>query len=210
MRIEKKRYFFTGMLVVLPVLVTIYLFVSLFSFFDNILGRYISRLTIAQFGVRIPGLGLLIFLILIFVTGFFATNYLGRRLLLWIEKLWFRFPLIGKIYTAAKQMTRFLFSPHKSENFQKVVLLQYPRVGIYSLGFVTSMGNDEVRAKTGRDLVNVLVPTVPNPLTGFVMLVPKEDLIYLDMGIDEAIKIVISGGILDGKTTEKPSFISEE
>jgi uncharacterized membrane protein len=200
MKIEKKRYFFTGLLVVLPVLATVYLFISLFSFFDNILGRYISKVTIAYLGIKIPGLGLLVFLVLIFVTGFFATNFIGRKLLLYLEGFWFKFPLVKKVYPAAKQVTKFLFGHKIQGQVQKVVLIQIPpRTGLYTIGFLTNQSDKMIQDKTGRPMVNVLVPTVPNPLTGFLIFVPQEEVVVLDIGIEDAIKMVVSGGVLNPK-----------
>jgi uncharacterized membrane protein len=198
---KKRRYFITGLLIVLPVLVTVYLFISLFLFFDNILGRYISRFTLESFGYRIPGLGLLVFIVVIFAAGFFGTNYLGRRLLKYFESLWVRFPFVRSIYMGAKQVTHLIFSS-KAEGeggFKKVVLIQYPSKGIYSLGFVTNETCQEICEKASRKLLNVLVPSVPNPLTGFVIFVPREEVVYLDMPIEEGLKIIISGGVLSPK-----------
>jgi len=211
---EKKRrhYFLTGLLIVLPLLVSVYLFVSLFTFFDNILGRYINGWAVDTFGFHIPGLGILLFVIIIFITGFFATNFIGRGLVAYCERLWRRFPVAGKIYTAAQQMTRFLFGSSMTTGpSQKVVVFEYPRKGVYTLGFATKQADPHIREKTGRELVNVLVPSVPSPLTGFLMLVPREDLIFLDIGVDEAMKIVVSGGVLDSKDalSETPSFLTD-
>ncbi len=200
MKMEKKRYFITGILIVLPVLATVYLFVSLFSFFDNILGRYINRLTDAYFGLRIPGLGLLVFIFVIFVTGFFATNFIGRRLLLYLESLWFKFPLVKKVYPAAKQVTKFLFGQKLRGQVQSVVLVQVPpRSGLYTIGFLTNHADKVIEEKTGRAMVNVLVPSVPNPLTGFLIFVPQDEVVVLNMGIEDAIKLVVSGGVLNPK-----------
>ncbi len=202
MKIEKKRYFFTGLAIILPVLITIYLFVSLFLFFDNILGRYISSFTIAYLGYRIPGLGLLVFVLLIFLTGLFATNFIGRKLFLYLERLWFKFPIVKKIYPAAKEVTKFLFSQGVQGQFQKVVLIEYPSKGIYSIGFLTNGRPDkEILDKVGdAGLVGVLVPSVPNPVTGFLVYVPVQGVRYLDISVEEAVKIIVSGGVLGAKS----------
>ncbi len=197
--IKKKRYFITGLLIVLPILITAYLFISLFAFFDNILGRYISRLTLALFGYKIPGLGLLVFAGIIFFTGFFATNFIGRRFMRYLESFWFRFPIVKKVYPAAKQITHFLFGEKLQGKFQKVALARFPHKDCYSLGFITNETTESIKAKTGKDLMNVLIPTVPNPITGFLLFIPREDLIFLDMTIEEAVKMIVSGGVLDPK-----------
>jgi uncharacterized membrane protein len=197
MKIEGKRYFFTGLLIVLPVLITIYLFISLFMFFDNILGRYISSLTITYLGFKIPGLGLLVFILLIFFTGFFATNFLGRKLFHFFESLWSKFPVVKQIYPAAKQVTKFLFGQGMHGQLKKVVLIRFPHSGLYSVGFMTNQADNEISEKLGKDdFICVLVPNVPNPLSGFIVFVPRRDVIFLDMAIEDAIKIVVSGGVL--------------
>ncbi len=200
MRHEKRKYFITGLLIVLPVLITTYLFISLFAFFDNILGRYINRLTVFYLGYKVHGLGLLVFIVLIFFTGFFATNFIGRRLLLYVESLWSKFPVIGKIYPAAKQIIKFLFTQKIQGQIEKVCLLEYPRKGIYSIGFVTNQADKAIEGKVGgKELLNILIPSVPSPLTGFLIIVPKEDVIFLDMTIEDAVKIIVSGGVFNPK-----------
>jgi uncharacterized membrane protein len=212
MKFEKKKYFVTGLLIILPVLVTIYLFVSLFAFFDNILGRYISGISVAYLGHKIPGLGLLLFVVLIFFTGFFATNFIGRKFFIYLERLWFRFPIVKKVYPAIRQITSFLFTPKIQNQLQKVVLVEYPSKGIYSIGFVTNQSDKEIAEKSGRDLLNILISSVPNPLTGFLILVPKQDVIFLDMSVEDAIKIVVSGGVLNPKDhyEQSGSFLFED
>jgi uncharacterized membrane protein len=197
MKNEKRKYFITGLLIVLPVLITLYFFISLFSFFDNILGRYISRVTMEFLGYKIPGLGLIVFIVLIFVTGFFATNFIGRKILLYFEKIWFNFPIVRKVYPAVKQVTHFLFDDKIQGRFQKVVLVEYPSEGIYSIGFVTNDAAGVIKDKSGKDLLNILVSSVPNPLTGMLILMPREDVVFLDMTVEEAIKIVVSGGVFN-------------
>ncbi len=209
---KKRHYFLTGLLIVVPLLVSVYLFVTLFSFFDNILGRYINGWAVDYFGFRVPGLGILLFVIVIFVTGFFATNFIGRGLVAYFEGLWKRFPVAGRIYTAAQQVTRFLFgSSMTSGEPRKVVLVEYPRKGVYTIGFATKEADPHASEKAGRGLVNVLIPSVPSPLTGFLVLVPREELIFLDIGVDEAMKIIVSGGVLDAKDTvmERPAFLQD-
>jgi len=204
MKSEKRKYFLTGLLVVLPALVTLYLFISLFSFFDNIIGRYISRITLHYLGYKIPGLGLLLFIVLIFATGFFATNFIGKRFLRFFEQFFFRFPIIKKIYPAAKQITEFLFSQKIEGHLQKVALVEYPRKGVYTIGFVTNKSPEEViRRTTGQELLNVLIPTVPNPITGFVLCFPRSEVIILDMSIEDGIKFAVSGGVYSPKELPK-------
>lgn len=205
MKSEKRKYFLTGLLVVLPALVTLYLFISLFSFFDNIIGRYISRITLHYLGYKIPGLGLLLFIALIFGTGFFATNFIGKRFLRFFEQFFFRFPIVKKIYPAAKQITEFLFSQKIEGHLQKVALVEYPRKGVYTIGFVTNKAPEEVNRKLGQEFLNVLIPTVPNPITGFVLFFLKSEVIILDMSIEDGIKFAVSGGVYSPKDLPKGS-----
>jgi uncharacterized membrane protein len=199
MKRKKRKYFITGFLIVLPILTTVYLFVTLFLFFDNILGRYIAYFTVAYFGYKIPGLGLLVFILIIFLTGFFATNFIGKKFLLYIENLWSRFPVVKKIYPAAKQITKFLFGQNIQGHVQKVVLVEFPRKGCYALGFVTNHSDKTISEKVGKDLLNVLIPHVPSPWSGMLILVPTEEVIFLNISIEEAIKIIVSGGVLNPK-----------
>ncbi len=188
----------TGLLVVLPTLATIYLFVSLFLFFDNILGRYISKLTEAYLGFSIPGLGLLVFLLIVFLTGALATNLIGRRLIGFFERLWLKFPFIKSIYPALKQIAQFLFSHRFRGGLQRVALVEWPRKGMHILCFVTNQTGPDLGEKLGREeYCNVLIPSVPNPVTGFYVIVPKRELIFLDLSIEDAMKLVISGGVLN-------------
>ncbi|MFA5039095.1 MAG: DUF502 domain-containing protein [Candidatus Omnitrophota bacterium] len=199
-RPTNRRYFLTGLLIVLPILATLYLCVSLFLFFDNILGRYISRVTEASVGFKIPGLGLLVFILLIFFTGLLAANFIGRGLLSFFEKFWLRFPVIKNVYPAAKQITHFLFSPDVKKGVRSVALIEYPRKGIYTLCFVTNKTGPYFEEKLGgEELYNILVPSVPSPLTGYYIMVPKKDVTLLDLSIEEAMKLIVSGGVLNPK-----------
>lgn len=197
MKKERRKYFITGLLIILPVLCTVYLLVSLFIFFDNILGRYISRLTVAYLGFKVPGLGLLVFILITSFAGFFATNFIGRKLLLYFEKIWFKFPVIKRVYPAIKQIINFLFMPKGHSDIQKVVLVEYPRKGVYTVGFVTNRSDKAIEAKAHHELLNVLIPSVPSPFTGFIIMVPLREVIFLDIGIEEAIKLFVSGGVVN-------------
>ncbi len=197
MKKQKRKVFFTGLLIILPVLCTVYLLVSLFVFFDSILGRYVSRLTVAYFGVKIPGLGLLVFILLTFAAGFFATNFLGYKLLLYFERLWLKFPVIKRVYPAIKQIVNFFFMSKGHSETQRVVLVEYPCKGIYSMGFVTNRSDKFIEEKIGKELLNILIPSVPNPLTGLIIIVPVNEVIFLDIGIEEAVKFFVSGGVVN-------------
>lgn len=180
---------------ILPLIITIYILTGLFRFADGLLGRYINYYLKKNFGYAVPGLGLLLFILVILVAGFFATNYLGKKLLRLIERWFIKLPFISKIYPYAKQFIDFLVARDKP-SFKKVVLVEYPRKGVYSLGFITNEGISEIEKKTQSSIVTVLIPSVPNPFSGFFAFFKKEEVINLDLSVEEAIKLVISGGVL--------------
>lgn len=186
-----RRYLFTGILTLLPMVVTIYVLWTLFILVDSILGRILYRLL----GENIWGLGLLAFLVLAFVVGMFVTNVIGRLFFGWMETLIKKLPLANVIYNTVKQMSDAIFPDKegKKSAFRRVVLVQYPRPGIFSLGFVTGEGH-EFKEHSNIDLIKVFIVSTPNPTTGFLVFVPREDLIDTDFTIEEGMRIAISGG----------------
>ncbi|MDP1852881.1 MAG: DUF502 domain-containing protein [Candidatus Omnitrophota bacterium] len=190
-----RKYFFTGIALTLPLIITIYILAALFRFADGLLGRYINLYFKQYFGYTIPGLGLLLFLLIILLTGFFATNYLGKRILHLLERWFLKIPFVSKIYPYIKQFIDMVFAKDKP-TFKKVVLIEYPRKGIYSLGFITNEGLKEVEAKINSEIVTVLIPSIPSLYSGYFVFCKKEDVLYLDMTIEQGVKLVISGGIL--------------
>ena len=191
-----KRYFIAGVLVILPLLITIYILVVFFQFVDGILDRFINNYLREFLGFYIPGLGLILVLITIFLVGFLTTHFLGRRLYLILDKTLRKFPLVRHIYPAAKQIIGFLFASQQ-QRFKKVVLVEYPRRSIWSIGFITNEGFQEIRQKTKRDLLNIFIPSSPGPLTGFFTLIPRKEVIFLDIAVEDAIKLVVSGGLVN-------------
>jgi uncharacterized membrane protein len=195
-----KRNIIAGILVTLPLLLTIYILVVLFQFADKILGSLINTYLNRFYGFYIPGLGLILgvilFLLAIFVIGFLATHFLGRRLYFILDKTLRHFPLIRHIYPSIKQITEFLFA-YRSQEFKKAVLVEYPRPGIWSVGFITNEEFKEAEQKTKQDLLGIFIPSSPGPLTGFFVLIPRQEVIFLDIPIEEAIKLIVSGGLLN-------------
>ncbi|RMH70573.1 MAG: DUF502 domain-containing protein [Gemmatimonadetes bacterium] len=183
--------FLTGVATLLPLFLTIWTFTVVLKFFDGFLGPYIY----ARFGVTIPGLGILATILLIFVWGVFTSNIVGRRILSWQDALIRRIPFAGIIYSGTQQLISALASGRQNE-FRGAVLFEYPRRGLYVIGFVTKESSGELQAKTEDRLTNVFVPTTPNPTSGFLILVPQTDLIPLEMSVEDAMKVVISGGIV--------------
>ncbi len=189
-----RRWFIAGLAVIVPIVLTGYVIYGLFQFADGILGKYINRYVYLYLGYRIPGLGIFFSLVIILLVGFLAS-IAGFRLFRWMEDIFLKLPLIGKIYVPIKKIFNFLFSPQTS-GFRKVALIEYPREGIYCLGFVTNKSSGVIDKKSGRKMVNVFIPSSPSPLTGFVVMVPEEDISFLDMTIKEATGIIVSGGMV--------------
>lgn len=195
-----KRNIIAGILVILPLLLTIYILVVLFQFADRILGSFVNTYLNRLLGFYIPGLGLILglilFLVIIFIIGFLTTHFLGKRLYFILDKALRRFPLIRHIYPSIKQIIEFLFT-YQAQEFKKAVLVQYPRSGIWSIGFITNEGFEIAKEKTKQDLLSIFIPSSPGPLTGFFILVPRQEVIFLDIPIEEAIKLIVSGGLLN-------------
>ena len=189
-----RNYFLTGLFIIIPLVVTILLLIWAFNQADAILGGLIYRI----FKIRILGLGLITLLFLITLTGLLAHNYLGRKLITFGENILRKIPILSNIYGTAKQITETLTKADKN-SFRQVVLVEYPRKGIYSPGFLTSEAPVSINSQTGRNLISVLIPTVPNPVTGFLIFVPEEDVTILDMSIEEGFTLIITAGVIQPK-----------
>jgi uncharacterized membrane protein len=146
-------------------------------------------------GVAIPGLGVIFTFLLLVITGMLAANFVGRAFVNGWESLLDRIPVVRAVYSAVKKFAEMVFSD-KSESFKNVLLIQYPREGLYSLAFQTSSELGEVQGRTGEEVVCTFVPTTPNPTSGFIIIVPRKDVIVLDMDVDEALKMIISLGVV--------------
>ncbi|MDP6250043.1 MAG: DUF502 domain-containing protein [Candidatus Pacebacteria bacterium] len=179
-----------GLLVWVPLGATIFVLRLLISLFGN-LDSWLSD----QLNIPIAGIGILLALLVLLGTGLIAANYFGKRFVSFWESLLERIPLVRNIYSAVKRFAEIVLSD-SSQSFSKVLLIEYPRKGLYSLSFQTSQDLGEVQGKTGEDLVCVFVPTTPNPTSGLILMVPKQDVIELDMGVEDALKMVISLGVV--------------
>lgn len=188
-----RRYFITGILTLIPVVTTIYVLWTLFLLVDSILGGIISSIINA----KVPGLGLLAFLVLALFMGIAVTNVVGRYLFSWAEFIIKKLPMVSAVYSTIKQISDAIFSDRdgRSTAFRRVVLVQYPRAGIYSIGFVTGEVIDDFKDITGKDMVKVFVASTPNPTSGFFILVPREEVIDTNYTIEEGMRLVISGGM---------------
>ena len=195
-KLRIKRYLAAGLLVWVPLLVTFLTLRFLVNLMDQTLLVIPPPLRPENLvGFRIPGLGVILTFVLLLATGVLAANFFGKQLIEGWERLLSRIPLVSWVYSGVKQVAETLLSPH-AKAFRKVLLVQYPRAGIWTVGFQTSGPLDEVQARTDREVVGVFVPTTPNPTSGFIVLVPKEDVIELDMSVDEALRMVISLGVV--------------
>ncbi len=212
-----RRYLVAGILVWAPLAVT-YL---LLNFAVNIMDRtlrfipadlrpeiLLQQLIGSENPVHIPGLGIILALTVLLLTGFLAANFVGRAFVGGWEALMHRIPIVRSIYSGAKHFAEMVFSD-SSQSFKNVLLIEYPRKGLYSLAFQTSSELGEVQGRTGEDVVCCFVPTTPNPTSGFIIIVPRKDITVLDMEVDEALRMIISLGVViptwrKGPTRELP------
>jgi uncharacterized membrane protein len=190
MRQKFRTYLIAGFLVVLPVGVTVLVLVAVFRFLDSLLGPVFRF-----FGIEIPGLGLFSGIALILLVGFLASNVLGRRVVKAFDWVMLKIPFARTIYSATKQFSDTVFL-HNRATFQEAVLVEWPRQGLYSVGFVTGETRGEAQAKTTERVLNVFIITTPNPTTGFLCLVPESQVVPLEMSVEDALKLVVSAGIV--------------
>lgn len=191
-----RRYLIAGLLVWIPVFVTVFVLQALVGLMDRTLLLVPERFRPeALLGFGIPGLGLVLALIVLLLTGLAATNLAGRRLLRWSEDLVRRIPVVRAIYGGTKTFTETVLSD-KGQAFKRVLLVQYPRHGMWVLGFQSGDSNPEPSHRTGRDLIAVFVPTTPNPTSGFIIMVPREEAIALEMSVDEAMRVILTLGVV--------------
>ena len=191
-----RRWFVAGLLVWLPLVVTLWVLRLLVGFLDrSLLLLPEAWRPEALFGFHIPGLGIILSVLLVLVTGFFAANFFGRRLVALGEALLDRIPLLRTIYSGVKQLTETVLSDSKT-SFRKVLLVEYPRRECWTLAFQTGAPVGEVQDRTAQEVMTVFVPTAPNPTSGFVILVPEKDVIELDMSVEDGLRMVISLGVV--------------
>ncbi len=197
-----RAYFLTGVLVSAPLVITFGLAWWFIEFVDSkvmplIPGHYnpVYYLPEGYQEYGIPGFGLLVILIFITVVGWFTTNFAGRALIKLYERILARIPAVRSIYGAVKQILETVLA-NQSNAFRQAVLLEYPRRGMWAIGFITGETKGEVQNLTEDTVINIFLPTTPNPTSGFLLFVPRRDIVILDMTVEEAIKMVMSGGIV--------------
>lgn len=203
-----KKYFITGSLVLVPLFITIWVVSTLIHTMDQ------SLLLLPEawqpkklFGFNILGLGALLTLVIIFVTGLVATNIFGQQLIALWESMLARVPFVKTIYSSVKQVSDTLFSD-SGNAFRKAVLVQYPREGCWTIAFITGTPSKDVSKHLHGEHISIYVPTTPNPTSGFFLIVPKSDMIELEMSVDEALKYIISMGTVAPKDVRKDAPIN--
>ncbi|ABC22529.1 DUF502 domain-containing protein [Rhodospirillum rubrum] len=187
-----RTYFFAGVLVTAPIAITFFVAWTFIEFVDR---KVVGNLPQAyQVDLPVPGIGLLLLVVLLTIIGAFTAGYLGRLLVRFGEGLVQRVPVVRSIHGALKQIIETILA-QQSSAFRQVVLVEYPRRGMWALGFITGVTEGEVQNLTEDEVINVFLPTTPNPTSGFLLFVPRQDLVVLDMSVEDGIKMIISGGI---------------
>ena len=186
-----RNYFLAGIVVLIPIGITIYFSLFVERAFSNLLPKYLNPNSLLPFDI--PGLEILITFFLITFIGMLSVTFVGKYFLNLNKKLLSRIPVLKTIFNGLTQLTK-SFASGDSNNQKKMVLIEYPRKGIYSLGFATSINTGEVTNRVGEKMVNIFVPTTPNPTSGFLLVVPEKDVTYLDMSFEEASKFIMSAG----------------
>lgn len=198
-----KAYLFTGILVTAPVGMTFYLAYKLIFWVDALVGKLIpphyKEMLGDYFPISVPGLGVVVLILFLMLVGMFAAGFLGRFFIRLGEWFMTKVPLLSSVYSLLKQIFETVFSD-KAQAFKKVVMLEYPRKGLWILGLVSADLKGEVKDHLSGEMLNVFIPTTPNPTSGFLIFVPKKDVIELDMSVEEAIKFIVSGGLVEPGT----------
>ena len=188
-----RNYFFTGIFVLIPIGITLYLTLFLIKISSKILPKELNPNYYIPYNV--PGLEILISLILITIIGWLSLTFIGKRFVLIIEAILNRIPILRTIYSSAEQLIENFSQDKKSQ--KSVVLVQYPRQGVWAIGFATKENSGKIKEAIGQETMNVFVPTTPNPTSGFLLMFPKKDIIFLDLTFEEASKFVVSAGSIN-------------
>lgn len=206
-----KGYFLAGILVTAPISITVYVTWAFLNFLDGIITPLIpvayNPNTYLPFSL--PGLGLIIAMLFFIVIGFITRNFFGRLFVHVSEYIVERLPVISTIYGAVKQIFETVMAS-QSDAFKEVVMFEYPRKDIWVMGFVTGQTKGEVQALTSSEVVNVFLPTTPNPTSGFLLFIPKKDLTFMKMGVEEGIKMIVSGGIITPPEPEAEDILKKK
>lgn len=188
-----KRYFITGLLIWIPLVITLWVLSLVFTTLESVVPSFLTSQSL--FGVRIPGFQLVVVLAVVFFSGLAGANFIGRAFVDRWERLLGRIPLVRSIYNSVKQVSDTVLSP-SGQAFREAVLVQYPRQGAWTIAFLTGTPGGEVASRLGGDFVSVYVPTTPNPTSGFFLMMPRADIQVLDMSVDAALKYIVSMGVV--------------
>tara|TARA_Y100000589_G_scaffold281843_1_gene278999 strand:- start:803 stop:1426 length:624 start_codon:yes stop_codon:yes gene_type:complete len=201
-----KNYFFTGILVTAPVVITFWIVFSLVKLFDQLITPIIPPYINPNFYLPrdVPGLGLIILFLFLVLVGFLTANFFGSYILKKTEQIIQKIPLIKVFHKTIKQILETILKTNSSA-FRDAVLLEYPRKGVWVIGFTTGEVKGAVKKKINLNMVNVFVPTTPNPTSGFLLMVPRNQIKYLDVKVDDAIKTIVSAGIIQLDSKQKDS-----
>ena len=205
-----RAYFFAGILITAPIGISLWIAWGIINFFDNNVVSLLPHKYNPEnyLPIQIPGLGLVLTILTLTVIGWLAAGLMGRWVVRMTENLMARMPVISNIYGAIKQIMETVLS-QKSNSFRYVVLFEYPRKGIWTMGFVTGTTKGEVQNVIDKEMINVFVPTTPNPTSGFLLFVPKRDLHYLSMSPEEGFKMLVSTGIVTPTDQRSPEKIEQ-
>lgn len=208
-----RRYFLTGLAVLAPLLLTLFIFGYLLQLVHRLVGVPVERFLAAQIGKEMSGwvsalVGVIVVMLLVLVVGTVASTVVGRRLFGYWERVLLQLPLVRTVYAPAKQIVEFFVNPSAMQ-FGAVVLVRYPHPDSYAIGFITGRDVEPINAATGRRLVNVFVPFAPVPMTGTLLLVPEEEVVPVDLSVEEALKMIVSGGVAAPTKGEIPSQTTE-
>jgi uncharacterized membrane protein len=199
-----RNYLIGGLLIWIPIMITVWVVRFLSGILDSSLVLVPPPWRPeALFGTYVPGLGIVLSLVLLFVTGVVVKNLFGGQIVASIESLVRRIPVVGSVYGGAKTFSETVLTD-KGKSFKQVVMLEFPRKGVFSIGFITSHELEEAQAKTEQEVTCVFVPTTPNPTTGFLVMAPKDELIHMDMTVDEAFKMLLTLGVVVPTWKNKP------
>ncbi len=211
MKSNLKKIFLTGLAVITPVGITLYILSFLIDLMDGLFDFIPTRYRpdeLLQY--HLPGLGIIVTVILIFICGLIVRSYFGKALVKIGENFVDRIPVVRSIYQAVKQVAESMLTD-RNRSFKKAVLIEFPRRGLYSVGFVTGSPNGEIKEKVGAgEHTSVFVPTTPNPTSGFFMIVPRDELIFLEMSVEEAFTLIISAGIVIPSERRQQAGVKQE
>jgi len=186
------QIFVTGFFILLPIIITIWILTIVFDFTDGILAGYIKAFT----GHYIPGFGIIVILIASFLIGLISNYFLGKEFIHLSEEILNKMPIVNTVYASVKKVNEVLFLQKGKEIHKRVCIVEYPRKGIWSIGFATGLGPTELKKKKKKNFTNVFIPNTPAPATGFTIVVPTKEIMFLNMSVEEALQLIVSGGAI--------------